>query len=389
MQICVLAFVLLAVACSNSAFPDADRLRDFEAWYRRRNPTFAGAQVGDGVAQLRPGVVAEFDLEAGIGIMRETLSQLVTIETVELSPVGDCLRQVRLNLDWGVGQEFDEIHYVILALFVAHERFVNPASDLAAWFGCPQQIAKRGYYGAYLMEDWPLIHSLVRNLHENLKVAVFCKIRIYPGDVDRTIQYAKMLESAGCQLLTVHGRTRDQRKCFNGDGVYVPADWDVIKRVRESVSIPVFGNGNIQFFEDAQRLMQYTGVDGVMSACTLLNNPALFSGTVHSPFELALEYIELAKRYETYISWVRAHLAKILETQLTAHLDLMDRLFDMKDEPTLDELPAIVEELRRVVESGETGRQKKTKDPDAEPTSTDATDSILDDGGLDMFAAEC
>eukprot|EP01116_Phalansterium_solitarium_P001665 TRINITY_DN1147_c0_g7_i1.p4 TRINITY_DN1147_c0_g7~~TRINITY_DN1147_c0_g7_i1.p4 ORF type:complete len:119 (+),score=25.95 TRINITY_DN1147_c0_g7_i1:297-653(+) len=96
--------------------------------------------------------------------------------------------------------------------------------------------------------------------------------------------------------------------------------------------------------------MQYTGVDGVMSACTLLNNPALFSGTAHSPFELALEYIELAKRYETHLSWVRAHLAKILETQLTAHLDLMDRLFDMKDEPTLDELPAIVAELRRVVE---------------------------------------
>jgi tRNA-dihydrouridine synthase 1 len=194
--------------------------------------------------------------------------------------------------------------------------------------GCPQMIAKRGYYGSYLMEDWPLIHDLVKTLHDNLKVPVFCKIRVYPGDPDKTVAYAKMLESAGCQLLTVHGRTRDQRKCFNGDGVFVPADWSIIKRVKESLSIPVFGNGNIQKFDDVGRLMQSAGVDGVMSACTLLNEPALFSGTTPSPFTLALEYIDMCQTYDTPLAWIKAHLVKILQEHFTAHLDVQELLFD-------------------------------------------------------------
>ena len=60
------------------------------------------------------------------------------------------------------------------------------------------------------MEDWDLIGSLVKKLAQNLSVPVTCKIRIYP-DLNKSIAYARMLVDAGCALLTVHGRTRDQK----------------------------------------------------------------------------------------------------------------------------------------------------------------------------------
>ncbi|PQQ15184.1 tRNA-dihydrouridine(16/17) synthase [Prunus yedoensis var. nudiflora] len=76
--------------------------------------------------------------------------------------------------------------------------------------GCPQRIARRGNYGAFLMDNLPLIKSLVENLVQNLHVPVSCKVRIFP-DLQDTIKYARMLEDAGCSLLAVHGRTRDEK----------------------------------------------------------------------------------------------------------------------------------------------------------------------------------
>jgi len=243
--------------------------------------------------------------------------------------------------------------------------------------GCPQMIAKRGFYGAYLMEDWTLIHRLVNVLHENLKVPVFCKIRVYPNDVDKTIQYAKMLESAGCQLLTVHGRTRDQRKCYNGDGHYVPADWEVIRRVKEALSIPVFANGNLQDFGDIERCLLATGVDGMMSACTLLSNPSLFSNRSMSSFQLAEEYLELVREHETPLPFVKAHLVKILQEEFSQHLDVQATLFD--DSATLDSMACTVAALRLAVAEQAPIEKLKKKDPVEHP---DLESCDLDFGNL-------
>ena len=95
--------------------------------------------------------------------------------------------------------------------------------------GCPQEIAKKGHYGSFLQDDWELIYKLsklcfffrrrdqsiniipsVNTLHVNLSIPVTAKFRVFPT-VEKTVEYAKMLERAGAQIITCHGRIREQR----------------------------------------------------------------------------------------------------------------------------------------------------------------------------------
>ncbi|KAK8716659.1 hypothetical protein V6N13_043964 [Hibiscus sabdariffa] len=223
--------------------------------------------------------------------------------------------------------------------------------------GCPQRIARRGYYGAFLMDNLPLVKSLVEKLASNLNVPVSCKIRVFPK-LEDTLKYAKMLEDAGCSLLAVHGRTRDEK-----DGKKFRADWNAIKAVKNELRIPVLANGNIRHMDDVQNCLEETGVDGVLSAETLLENPALFAGFRTADCvsdnendyvdgkldqaDLVVEYLKLCEKYPVPWRMIRSHVHKLLgdwfrlQPQVREDLNAQSRL-------TFEFLYSLVDRLREL-----------------------------------------
>eukprot|EP01088_Endostelium_zonatum_P007021 TRINITY_DN19172_c0_g1_i1.p1 TRINITY_DN19172_c0_g1~~TRINITY_DN19172_c0_g1_i1.p1 ORF type:complete len:395 (-),score=74.07 TRINITY_DN19172_c0_g1_i1:21-1205(-) len=225
--------------------------------------------------------------------------------------------------------------------------------------GCPQGIAKRGYYGSFLMENIELIESLVSILHQNLKVPVCCKIRVF-DDEEKTIHYAKRIEAAGCQLLTVHGRTRN-----NKGRESTPADWKIISKVKQSVSIPVIANGSVESFEDVQRCLSISNADGVMSAYPHLLNPRMFkqgeTGTDPlTRIEMAKEYLEFCKEFKVTKKMMRGHLFKLVQKELLEWKDCYERVGSAD---TIEEAGAILDLLEERVKQKTGAVGKETKNP--------------------------
>ncbi|RSL54157.1 hypothetical protein CEP54_010026 [Fusarium duplospermum] len=139
--------------------------------------------------------------------------------------------------------------------------------------GCPQGIARKGKYGAFLQEDQDLIFRLINILHKELPVPVTAKIRILETE-EQTLAYAQNVLKAGASILTVHGRRREQKGHLTG-----LAEWKMIKFLRDSLprETVIFANGNILQEGDIERCLEATGADGVMSAEGNLSDPAIFS----------------------------------------------------------------------------------------------------------------
>jgi len=138
--------------------------------------------------------------------------------------------------------------------------------------GCPQGIAKKGNYGAFLQESPGLIYKLINKLHKELDIPVTAKIRILETK-EQTLEYAKMVLDAGASILTVHGRRREQKGHNTG-----LADWQMIRFLRDSLppETVLFANGNILYNTDVETCLEATGADGIMSAEANLHNPAIF-----------------------------------------------------------------------------------------------------------------
>ncbi|KUJ12784.1 FMN-linked oxidoreductase [Mollisia scopiformis] len=154
-------------------------------------------------------------------------------------------------------------------------RHVAPFCDAVDLnLGCPQGIARKGKYGAFLQEDQELIYRLVNKLHKELEVPVTAKIRVLESK-EKTLEYARNVVKAGASILTIHGRTREMKGHKTG-----LADWGVIRWVRKRLQgddVVVFANGNVLRKEDVEACLKETGVDGVMSAEGNLYDPAIFA----------------------------------------------------------------------------------------------------------------
>lgn len=210
--------------------------------------------------------------------------------------------------------------------------------------GCPQGIARKGRYGSFLMEDWDLIHKLIRKLHDNLDVPVTAKIRVFP-EREKTLEYAKMVLDAGAQFLTVHGRLREQKGQKTG-----LADWEVIKFLRENLPADTvfFGNGNVLYPEDIDRSMKHIQCDAVMSAEGNLYNPGIFNAEMSEDKDkafprvdkVAREYFEIVKKYkESQASRIamKSHMFKILRPFLPHHTDIRAALAALNAKTPFDE----------------------------------------------------
>ncbi len=163
-------------------------------------------------------------------------------------------------------------------------------------FGCPApKIVKNGD-GSALLEHLDKIAEICKKCTSATIKPITAKIRIgYKKDQNVAVMVAKICEQNGIKAITVHGRTREQM--YSGT-----VDYETIKKVKQSVNIPVIGNGDV-FDKDSYQKMLSTGVDGVMIGRAALGSPWIFDelkgNKLPNKFEIVKEHVDTLKKYYT------------------------------------------------------------------------------------------
>ena len=146
-----------------------------------------------------------------------------------------------------------------------------PFAILDINMGCPVPKIVRNGEGSALMNQPKLVYEIVKKTVKAIQKPVTVKIRKGFNDESiNAVEIAKIIEDAGGAAVAVHGRTREQY--YSGK-----ADWDIIRQVKEAVSIPVIGNGDVTSGESALAMMRESGCDGVMIGRGAQGNPWIFS----------------------------------------------------------------------------------------------------------------
>ena len=181
--------------------------------------------------------------------------------------------------------------------------------------GCPvPKVAVKSQAGAALLKNPEKIKEIVEAVVEAVPCPVTVKIRSgWDKNSINAVEVAKICEEAGASAITVHPRTRAQ-------GYEGHSDWNIIKEVKQNVSIPVIGNGDIKSAEDAKKMLDETSCDAIMIGRASLGNPYIFKEIIHYlntgeelPKQTDIEKIDLAIKHLDYLSQIKNEKTAVLE----------------------------------------------------------------------------
>lgn len=166
--------------------------------------------------------------------------------------------------------------------------------------GCPVYKITSNFNGAALMKDPILATKIINAMKAVTTKPVSVKIRLGWSDPTESLDFIKIVEAAGADLITIHGRTKEQ-------GYSGVSDWHMIGRAKTMVKIPVLVNGDIHDAKSAKRSLEVSGCDGVLIARGALGNPWIFEQIRNELANQPVINIDLKTRIETVKNHARLH----------------------------------------------------------------------------------